>query len=193
MGLFDIIRGHRKPTRPNLDNLFALSTARATLEVNLALEPMIESGVCFRPADMVDFERTVDDLHHLLEVAGRRTSTGFRAHHDDMGFEWVILRDSDFEEMVTTSHMVNQTMQEEGYGSQLLCSVFGFHDKDGGAPIYLIYGHKRGTFYPFVPTGENRRDNTRELRLKTSLDGELPIEPELERWFPVWGVPLSAD
>lgn len=193
MGLLDILRGHRRPSRPNLDNLFALTTARATLEINLSLRPMDECGVCFRPADMADFDRTVEDLHHLLEVAGRRTSGGFRAHHDDMGFDWVILRDSDFDELVTTSHMVNQTMQEEGYGSQLLCSVFGFHEPRAGGPVYLIYGHKRGTFYPFCPTGESTRDSTRELRLKASLDGELPIEPELERWFPLWGIPLTAE
>ena len=46
-------------------------------------------------------------------------------------------------------------------------------------------------FYPFVPAGgEQQRDSERELRLKAQIGAELPIEPELERWFPLWGIPI---
>ncbi len=34
------------------------------------------------------------------------------------------------------------------------------------------------------------RDGERELQVKAIIDGELPIEPELERWFPLWEIPL---
>ena len=58
-------------------------------------------------------------------------------------------------------------------------------------PLYVIYNFKRGTFYPFVPAGgDQQRDNERELVLKAQLSGELPIEPELSRWFPLWGIPI---
>ena len=30
----------------------------------------------------------------------------------------------------------------------------------------------------------------RELQLKAQMSSELPIEPELERWFPLWGIPI---
>jgi hypothetical protein len=26
--------------------------------------------------------------------------------------------------------------------------------------------------------------------LKAQVGSELPIEPELERWFPLWGIPI---
>ena len=65
------------------------------------------------------------------------------------------------------------------------------------APIYWIYNYKRGYFYPFVPApGEagagprGRRDTERELVLKAQVGSELPVEPELERWFPLWGIPI---
>ncbi|WP_423782934.1 PspA-associated protein PspAB [Ferrimicrobium acidiphilum] len=32
--------------------------------------------------------------------------------------------------------------------------------------VYWVYLYKRGTFYPFVPVGHERRDNERELSLK---------------------------
>ena len=68
--------------------------------------------------------------------------------------------------------------------------VFGFRDPRD-QPIYWIYNYKRGSFYPFVPAGgEGRRDSERELRLKAQIGRELPVEPELERWFPLWGIPI---
>ena len=55
-------------------------------------------------------------------------------------------------------HFVNSTLEDHGYGPQLLCSVFAFHPAStagghGGDDVYLVYLYKRGTFYPFVPTG----------------------------------------
>ena len=55
----------------------------------------------------------------------------------------------------------------------------------------LIYNYKRGAFYPFVPSGgAQQRDNERELRLKAQIGADLPVEAELERWFPLWGIPI---
>ena len=72
----------------------------------------------------------------------------------------------------------------------MLAAVFAFHD-GSGKPVYWIYNYKRGAWYPFVPApGEQQRDTERELRLKAQLGSELPIEPELERWFPLWGIPF---
>ena len=56
----------------------------------------------------------------------------------------------------------------------------------------LIYGFKRGTFWPFVPTGEDQeRDNAEELRLKSELEKELPVEPDLTRWLGLFDAPLE--
>ncbi len=55
--------------------------------------------------------------------------------------------------------------------------------------VYFIYNYKRGYWYPFVPdpTGAKERSTERELQIKAQMASELPIEPELERWFPLWG------
>jgi len=64
--------------------------------------------------------------------------------------------------------------------------VFAFKDSQG-QPVNFIYNYKRGTWYPFVPAdGAQKRSTERELQLKAQLADELPIEPELERWFPLW-------
>jgi hypothetical protein len=67
--------------------------------------------------------------------------------------------------------------------------VFAFQDADG-QPVFFVYSYKRGSFYPFAPRGDERRDNALELRLQAALSKEMPIEPQLERWYPVWGAPL---
>jgi hypothetical protein len=53
-----------------------------------------------------------------------------------------------------------------------------------------VYLYKRGTFYPFAPLQGERRDNELELQVRGTLGGDLPIEPELARWFALWGIPL---
>ena len=84
----------------------------------------------------------------------------------------------------------SSALETGGYGDRILCAVFSFKDEQG-APVYFIYNYKRGAFYPFVPAaGEQQRDSERELRLKAQVGAELPLEAELERWFPLWGIPI---
>jgi hypothetical protein len=100
----------------------------------------------------------------------------------------VVLGDPDLEDLVTSVHLVNSTLEQHGFGPQLLCSVFGFDA--GGRRCHLVYLYKRGTFYPFAPREGERRDNELELQVRGSVGGDLPIEPDLTRWFALWGIPL---
>ena len=58
--------------------------------------------------------------------------------------------------------------------------------------MYWIYGFKRGAFWPFVPIGEQKRDNANELELKAKLEHELPIEPDLTRWLALFDAPCNG-
>ena len=85
---------------------------------------------------------------------------------------------------------VSSALETGGYGDRVLCAVFAFEDSERRA-VYWIYNYKRGAFYPFVPLpGNNQRDTERELVLKAQIGNELPVEEELERWFPLWGIPI---
>jgi hypothetical protein len=52
-----------------------------------------------------------------------------------------------------------------------------------------VYLYKQGTFYPFAPLSGERRDNALELEVRGQVGADLKIEPDLSRWFPVWGAP----
>ncbi len=189
MRILDILFGRTRPVRSKLERLFAISTAYLTLTADLHLRPSGGAGVCFRPIESGQFEGMQPDLEGLLQISGRETRTAIHTQQDDFGFQWVTLEDPDFEDLVTTIHLVSLTLEGRGFGDQLLAAVFKF--LDGERPVYWIYSYKRGLFYPFVPRGRDReRDNAAELRLQAAMKREMPIEPELERWYPLWGAPL---
>jgi hypothetical protein len=121
---------------------------------------------------------------------GEETGTTIETSDDDFGYRWMVLVDPDFEDLVVGINAVSTALEAGGYGDRILCAVFPFADAAGKA-VYWIYNYKRGTFYPFVPAGgQQQRDSERELRLKAQIGAELPIEQDLERWFPLWGAPV---
>jgi hypothetical protein len=186
---FDALLGRTRPVKSKAENLFAMSTASITLTVDLQLKATGRAGICFRPVASSRFDRIGDDLNDLLKVSGKESGTKFETVTDPYNFQWVVMEDGSFEDLVATVHVVNLTLEDGGYGEQLLASVFRFADSKGQT-IFWIYNYKRGLFYPFVPTGERRRDNAYELRLSAVMEHELPIEKDYERWFPLWGIPV---
>lgn len=189
MGFTDILFGRKRLKEASGEKLFALSTAQVTLETELGLKPAGAAAVCFKPLSAGNFVRAENDLQELLEVAARDTGSRIRRKSDEYGFEWLIIEDPDFEDLVTTVHLIGSELKARGFGPQLLAAIFRF---DGGKhPVYFIYGYKRGAFWPFVPTGDDQeRDNAEELELKAKLERELPIEPDLSRWFAMFDAPL---
>jgi hypothetical protein len=190
MGLLDVLRGQRTPRRADLDNLFALGAAAMTMEAGLELRTTGRAGVCFKTIDAGVFTALVREIEELLAATSSDAGTTVSRHDDSMGFSWVVIADPDLEDLVTTTHVVSRSLEERGFSEQLLCAVFGFDGPPGA--VDLVYGYKRGTFYPFAPREGRRRDNALELRLQGALGSDLPVEPELERWYPVWDAPVGT-
>ena len=191
MGLFDVLRGKRAIKKPvPTDRVFAMTTAQVTLEMSLGLKSTGKSAIVFQPLATADFEQIVRDMEEVVRGTGDETGTVIETSDDEFGYRWMILADPDFEDLVVGLNAVSTALEGGGYGDRILCAVFAFRD-ESSKPVYWIYNYKRGAFYPFVPAGgSQRRDNERELRLKAQIGSDLPIEPELERWFPLWGIPV---
>jgi hypothetical protein len=190
VGLGDVLFGRKKLKGANLDKLFALSTAAITLETETSLKPAGVAAVVFKPLSAGDFMRAESEVDELLGVAAQESGSRVRRRSDGFGYEWLVIHDRDFEDLVTTTHLITSELSDRGFGGQLLAAMFAFRDRD--RPAYLIYGYKTGTFWPFVPSGKDQeRDNAEELRLKNVLEGELPIEPDLTRWLALFDAPLD--
>jgi hypothetical protein len=189
MGLRDALFGRKKLTKPAAERLFALTTAAVTLDTECNLHTAGAGAVCFKPLSAGQFARAETDLQQVLDSVAGESGSKLERKEDSFGFTWIVVRDPDLADQVTTVHAVAQGLEEQGFGEQLLAAAFRF---DGGEhPVYFVYGYKRGTFWPFVPTGKDQdRDNAEELELKAKLEKELPIEPDLSRWFGLFDAPL---
>ena len=207
--IFDVLLGRTKPVQANLDQLFGLVSAQITLQTAEALIPTGQAGVCYKPVAGRSFADTSSETSQLLglgdgaagAILAGSVAASVKQQDDQYGYHWVVQTVPDFQELVNQVHLVNSTLQDNGYGPQLLCSVCAFHADPTAAPasgpagpplVYLVYLYKRGTFYPFVPApgaGEHR-DNDTELRLQTVLAEDLKIEPDKERWMALWGLPI---
>jgi hypothetical protein len=186
----DTLLGRTKPKASNLDALFRMTGAAVTLQAATGLRSTGEAAVSFKPASGQGFASTGEEVAELVRYAAKQSQSELRTTDDKYGYRWLVLSDPEMEDLVTTIHSANSTLEASGFGSQLLCSVFGFADPDGNRPCHLVYLYKRGTFYPFAPRDGQRRDNELELQVRNALADELPIEPDLTRWFALWGLPL---
>ena len=213
MGLLDaLLGGRRKLKAPAPDRLFAMTTAQVTLETELGLVHRNVAGIVFQAVPTSDFQQIVAETNELLSGAAEETGTTVDTAEDEYGYRWVMLRDPDFEDLVVSLNLVSTQLQSGGYGDRLLCAVFPFDEQGAAAPrpgagsttstagrrpaagggraVYFIYNFKRGTYYPFVPAGRERRDTERELRLIAQVGTELPVEQEIDRRLPLWEIPI---
>lgn len=184
------IRAEADATRKaDPEDLFGMSTAYITMEAELGYEAVGEAALCFSEVDSADFSDAVEEVHEILEVGAEETGTETEARTDDYGYSWVVLRDDDFEDLVTSLHFAADTLVERGYGSRLLAALFAFRDSSetrrggGGRYAYWVYSFRRGAYYPLVPEGTDDRDSSVEFKLESNLDGELDLEENKEYWY----------
>jgi len=188
MGLTDVLFGRKRLKGGARDRLFALSTARVTLELE-GVKPGGSAAVVFKPLSAAEFVRAENELQELLDKVAQDSGSRVERRSDEFGFEWLVVRDPDLEDLVATVHLIGSELQSRGFDERLLAAIFKFDSKD--RPVYWVYGYKRGAWWPFVPTGKDKeRDNAEELELKAKLEGELPIEQDLSAWFGLFDAPL---
>ena len=196
MGLRDVLTGRHEVKGPAPDRLFAISTAYIALQSEHGIDPAGTAAIVFQALATAEFEATLRDMEELVKATGGDNGTTVATEDDSFGYRWMVLRNpgdaSSVEDLAVGINAVSGSIETAGHGERLLCAVFAFVDAQK-RPVYFIYNYKRGFWYPFVPEGAastNQRSTERELQLKAQMASELPIEPELERWFPLWGIPL---
>jgi hypothetical protein len=202
VGLLDILTGRHQVKGPAPDRLFAITTAYITLESEHQVVPAGKAAIVFQALATSEFESTIKDMEDVVKATGGESGTSVSTKDDDYGYRWMILSNPtgkpSVEDLAVGINAVSSSIETAGYGERLLCAVFAFEDRSGtagrpaGAPVYFIYNYKRGYWYPFVPQagGGEQRSTERELQLKAQMQNELPLEPEIERWFPLWGIPI---
>lgn len=200
----DAVLGRSRLPKAKSDRLFAISTASITLESSLGLKPSGSAGICFKPLGATSYESAQKEIEELLEFSSMETETEFRMEKDEFNFLWAIFKDPNFEDLVANIHLVSQTLEDRGFGEQILCAIYRFDSEPearvakekargkaaGGVAVYWIYNFKQGTYYPFIPLSGRQRDSPFEFRLRAEMEKEMPVEKNVEKWYPLWGIPF---
>jgi hypothetical protein len=195
MGLFDGIKSvlgikaEADATRDaDPEDLFGMSTAYVTMEADLGYEPTGDAALCFSDVDSTDFADARDEVEAILDAGAAETGTEAEFTTDDHGYQWVVLHDPDFEDLVTSIHFAADTLIERSYGSRLLAALFAFEDERSDQRAYWVYSFRRGAYYPFAPDPDtdNQRSSSVEFKLDSNLDGELTVESDKAYWYPLW-------
>jgi len=199
VGLRDVLTGRHTVKGPAPDRLFAISTAYVTLQAEHQIDPTGVAAIVFQALATSEFEACLREMEEVVTATGGESGTKVSTQDDSYGYRWMVLRNSEgspVEDLAVGINAVSSSIETAGHGERLLCAVFAFADAQK-RKLYFIYNYKRGYWYPFVPVGgaagsnpSNERSTERELQLKAQMASELPIEPELERWFPLWGIPI---
>ncbi len=204
MGLFDALTGRHQVKGPAPDRLFAIATAYITLQSEHQIDPAGTAAIVFQKLENSEFEATMREMEEVVTATGGESGTQVKSKDDEYGYRWMVLRNPDgapsVEDLAVGINAVSSSIEMGGHGERLLCAVFAFRDAQK-RKLYFIYNYKRGFWYPFVPNpdpaqgtaggaGGQERSTERELQLKAQMGNELPMEPELERWFPMWGIPI---
>ena len=193
MGLRDILTGRHSVQGPAPDRLFAITTAYVTLASEHQIESRGSAAIVFQALATSEFETTLRETEEVVSATGGESGTKVSSQNDSYGYRWMVLKNPEasgsVEDLAVGINAVSGSIETAGYGERLLCAVFAFAAKD--EKIYFIYNYKRGYWYPFVPAaGEQQQSTERELQIKAQMASELPMEPEVERWFPLWGIPI---
>lgn len=192
MGFWEVLTGRSRPKPANLDALFLVPSAAITLQTTLGLEPTGQGSVCYRAATGAGFAQTQEDALELL--ASTPDAPPVQTSVDSFGYTWLqvcraaeVEGTPDISGLCTDLHAVNTTLEAQGFGPGLLCSLVPFV-QPGGRRVGLVYLYKQGTFYPFAPVGPQERDNLLEISVRDALAAELPFEP-MSGWMALWGAP----
>jgi hypothetical protein len=207
VSLRDILTGRHEVKGPAAkDRLFAITTAYITLQAEHGIDPDGRAAIVFQPLSSADFEAAIKEMGDVVRETGAESGTQVATQDDAYGYRWMVLSNpsgsAGIEDLAVGINAVSSSIEAAGHGERLLCAVFAFKDAQK-RPVYFIYNYKRGYWYPFVPKGPTadtgtsggefkagERSTERELQIKAQIGSELPIEPELERWFPLWGIPI---
>lgn len=120
------------------------------LQAALGLAPTGTGAVCFKTAEGQTAARAQTDALALL---GGDPAAPAAVSHDEYGSTWVTVHriDADLPALVTALHAVNITLADAGVGPTLLAPSSA--SPQPARRLGLVYLFKRGTVYPFAPTG----------------------------------------
>lgn len=184
------------------DILLTLDKAQRELHQRGEISAARKAGIIFHPSDENFYLGNLQkELNTVLYTGDGSTKTSYNILDDSHSTKWVVLEDGKFYDLLSSVFTVGNAIKSNGGEENIIGLVFEFfftdkeksHEIIDSTKVYLIYRYDLKAFYPFVPTGDNKGDRNRviENRLGYALKKYgLIIEPGLEKWLGIWGIPF---
>ena len=198
-----VYRNKNNEPKTDSDAIFSLSSATITLETKLGLKSTGRCGLTIKSTSGMYFDEMREEIQRFLGISKPDFDLEYRTVIDSYGYLWILLTGISMEDLLAAITAVGDTIDEKGFSSQILASVFEFALQQPPAIIenssnnnkntlwYLIYNYKSNKFYPFVPLfGNKTRDTESEMRLMATLQEEIPFEKDMSLWYPIWDLPF---
>jgi hypothetical protein len=190
-----------KESKIDSEAVFSLSSASVTLETKQGLKSTGRCALAVKSTSGLYFNDMKDEIQRFLAISKPDLQFDYRTVVDSYGYLWFILAGKSIEDILAATTAVVDTIQEKGFSSQLLASIFEFRqiseldssgekNNDSGMR-YLVYNYKSNKFYPFVPiAGQRSRDTENEMRIMATLQKEISFEKDMGMWYPLWELPF---
>jgi hypothetical protein len=198
-----VYRNKINKPKTDSDAIFYLSSATITLETKLGLKSTGRCGLTVKSTSGMHFDEMRKEIQRFLGISKPDFDLEYRTVIDSYGYLWILLTGISMEDLLAAITAVGDTIDEKGFSSQILASVFEFglqqppainensNNNNKNASWYLIYNYKSNKFYPFVPLFCNKtRDTESEMRLMATLQEEIPFEKDMSLWYPIWDLPF---
>ena len=136
------------------------------------------------------------DRRATIEEVVRGTGAGdrhdaSRPSDDEFGYRWMILRDADVEDLVGRRQRGQRRARRSAATATACCARCSPSRTPTAARSTSSTTTSAARWYPFVPgRGRAAAQHRARAAAQGAVGAELPIEPELERWFPLWGIPI---
>jgi len=172
-----------------------LSSSYVSLDVKLGLKSTGRCAISFKSVEGSIFFEMQKELRTFLDSIRPEFDINYNIITDSYGYMWVTFDGQKIEDLLAGVNAVADSVVERGFKDQLLAAVFQFksEQEDSASLVnqYVIYNYKRKCFYPFVPTGKDKRNTEAEMKIMAAVGDEMPFEKDMGLWYPIWNLPLS--
>ena len=156
------------------------------------------SGVLISPSDHSFFQDLTTNVDKIVKDGRTDSNTVIEVLKDDQETFWVLIKDEDFPELISTTYTVINAVSNIVKPDNIIGSVFKLDlsqskliDVYGKVEnCYLIFNSDFLGYYPFVPSGEERL-NSLELDIYDILSSKgLEVLSDFNKWYGISSIPF---
>ena len=155
---------------------------------NAEVRPDNQAAILISPNDHNFFTDLTASMNERLNTINLSQSTVEVIEKDKHGTAWTLIINNTFENLVADVDKISESIFSAGLGARMIAAVFKGQFR--GSAVYWICNYRTAKFYPFIPTGNQTRDNQLEIDMGDIFIGMgIPIEPH-SNWYALWDIPI---